>query len=159
MAEINIFIKRNTSISTTNMRKLRNIMFRPHNFAPYVREHWYKIYSTRSERTKNTERPLSITHSCCKAAFKRATHGFLETRHNFTVIIRRKQMVPVVSSSHTKRIAGYNRQLLMQVRDDAARIAVVLEKCWFPRILFPIARSNQILLAVRYNYHRPISEL
>lgn len=105
--------------------------------------------STWSERAMSTETVINYAFLRCKAAFKRATYGFLKTRHNFTMIIREANGF-VVSPSYT----NYRIQSsFIDVRSRKRHIAVASELLRFPWIIFPTAKPNQILLAARYNYH------
>lgn len=71
-------------------------------FCDIIRMHGRALIqnSTWSERAMRTETVINYAFLRCKVAFERAIHGFLETRHNFTMIIREANGF-VVSPSRT----------------------------------------------------------
>jgi len=85
--------------------------------------------STWSERATRTETVINYAFLHCKAAFERAIHGFFETRHNFTMIIREANGF-VVSPSRT------NCRIQSSIIDARPRWRVVVWNCWFLWITF-----------------------
>lgn len=92
----------------------------------------------------NTETVINYAFLRCKAAFKRATYGLFESRHNFTVIIRNGIGFMVSPSRTNCRI--YNSQLSMYANTTTrCHCLGIIDFQWimFPTILQGLIKFYQ----------------